>query len=36
VDLYLLDGDGNTQRARNFFIRKEEDDTEAGRKLPCS
>jgi len=36
VSVYLLDGGGNSQRALEMTIRKEEEDTAAGMKLPCT
>jgi len=36
VAVHLLDGDGTSQSAREITIRKVEDDTSAGRKLPCT
>jgi len=36
VSVYLLDGDGSSQRALEITIRKEEDDTTAGRKRSCT
>jgi len=35
VSVYLLDGGDSSQRALEITIRKEEDDTAAGMKLPC-
>jgi len=36
VSIYLQDGNRASQQAREITIRKEEDDTSAGMKLPST